>query len=133
MVGSRTGRSSCMDTNFYPVQTNLIDGARRENDAVFLVDVGGGKGHDLQEVYRKHPKLPGKLVLQETKGVLEEAKEECGLDGKIVLAEHDFFTRQTILGMSINRTAVLLINGNSSTEIIRCTGLLYAFLSARLA
>ena len=122
-----------MDTNFYPVQTKLIDGARRENDAVFLVDVGGGKGHDLQELYRKHPELPGKLVLQETKGVLEEAKKECGLDGKIVLAEHDFFTRQTILGMFVSETAVLLVNGYSSAEIIRCTGVLYAFLFARLA
>ena len=122
-----------MDINFYPVQTNLIDGARRENDAVFLVDVGGGKGHDLQELYQKHPELPGKLVLQETKGVIEEAKEVCNLDGKIVLAEHDFFTRQTILGMFINKPAVLPVNGNSSTEIIRCTGVLHAFLSARLA
>ena len=122
-----------MDIKFYPVQTNLIDGARTENDAVFLVDVGGGKGHDLQELYRKHPKLPGKLVLQETKGVIEEAKEEHILNGKIILAEHDFFTKQTILGMFINETAVLLLTGNSSTKILRCTGVLHAFLSARLA
>lgn len=133
MAGKHTGRPNWMDVNFYPVQTNLIDGARRENDAVFLVDVGGGKGHDLRELYRQHPKLPGKLVLQETKAGIGEAKAECDLDGKIILVEHDFFTRQTILGMFINETAVLLVNGNSSAEIIRCTGVLYAFLSARLA
>ena len=89
-----------MNAHFYPVQMNLIDGARTEEDAVFLVDIGGGKGHDLQELHRKHPKLPGRLVLQDIKGVIEEAREEegCSLDGKIELAEHDFFTKQTILG-----------------------------------
>ena len=119
-----------MDANFYPVQTNLIDGARTEKDAVFLVDIGGGKGHDLQELHRKHPKFPGRLILQETKGVIEEARQEgCSVDGKIELAEHDFFTKQTILGMFINEIAVLLVNECSSTEIIRCSGVLYAFLS----
>ena len=95
-----------MDTTFYPVQTHLIDGARMEKDVVFLVNIGGGKGHDLQELHRKHPTLPGRLVLQETKGVIEKAREECGLDGNIDLAEHDFFTKQPILGTFINETAV---------------------------
>lgn len=74
MAGYRTGRPSWMDPNFYPVEENLVKHARTEPDAVFLVDIGGGKGHDLQELYRKHPRLPGKLILQELKGVIEEAK-----------------------------------------------------------
>lgn len=98
MAGYRTGRPSWMDTNFYPVEKNLVDGAKTESDAVFLVDIGGGKGHDLQEIHRKHPNLPGKLVLQDLKGVIEKA-EESGLDGKIIPMEHDFFTKQPIIGM----------------------------------
>ena len=86
-----------MDPNFYPVEENLVKDAKTEHDAVFLVDIGGGKGHDLQELHRKHPKLPGKLVLQDIKGVIEEAKAS-GLEEKIVPMEHDFFTKQPIIG-----------------------------------
>lgn len=98
MAGYRTGRPSWMDPDFYPVEDNLVKGARTEHDAVFLVDVGGGKGHDLQELYRKHPKLPGKLVLQDIRSVIEDA-EASGLDGKIIPMEHDFFATQPIIGM----------------------------------
>ena len=98
MAGYRTGRPSWMDPDFYPVEDNLVKGARTEHDAVFLVDVGGGKGHDLQELYRKHPKLPGKLVLQDIRNVIEEAKAS-GLDGRIIPMEHDFFSTQPIIGM----------------------------------
>lgn len=86
-----------MDSNFYPVEKNLVEGAKTEDNAVFLVDVGGGKGHDLQELYQKHPKLPGKLILQDLKGVIEEATAS-GLDRKLVFMEHDFFTKQPITG-----------------------------------
>lgn len=74
MAGYRTGRPSWMDPSFYPVEENLVKHARTEPDAVFLVDVAGGKGHDLQELHRKHPRLPGKLILQEVEGVIDEAK-----------------------------------------------------------
>lgn len=89
-----------MDPNFYPVEDNLVKGAKTEQNAIFLVDVGGGKGHDLQELYRKHPKLPGKLVLQDLKGVIEEARAS-GLEEKIIPMEHDFFTKQPIIGKSV--------------------------------
>ncbi|KAF6240794.1 hypothetical protein HO173_001467 [Letharia columbiana] len=51
-----TGRRSWMYPNFYLVEKNLVEGAQTEYDAVFLVDVGGGKGQGLQELYRKHPR-----------------------------------------------------------------------------
>ena len=108
MAGYRTGRPSWMDPNFYPVEENLIKGAKTEHDAVFLVDVGGGKGHDLQELYRKHPKLPGKLVLQDLKGVIEEA-EASGLDEKITVMEHDFFSEQPIEGMISSTVQIYLL------------------------
>ena len=90
-----------MDSGFYPVEENLVKGAKTEDNAVFLVDVGGGKGHDLQELYRKYPMLPGKLVLQDSKGVIEEA-QGSGLDSKIVLMEHDFFTAQPVIGIFVD-------------------------------
>lgn len=108
MAGYRTGRPSWMDHNFYPVEKNLVDGAKTEDDAVFLVDIGGGKGHDLQELDRKHPNLPGKLVLQDLKEVIEEAKA-AGLDDKIVAMEHDFFTNQPVIGMLLGTTVISVL------------------------
>lgn len=105
MAGYRTGRPSWMDPNFYPVEKNLVERARTEPDAVFLVDVGGGKGHDLHELYRKHPKLPGKLVLQDIRGVIEEARAS-GLDENIIAMEHDFFTKQPVKGMCPSTTRI---------------------------
>ena len=97
MGGYRAGRPSWMDPNFYPIEENLVKGAIEEHGAVFLVDMGGGKGHDLQELNRKHATLPGILVLQDLKGVIEEA-EASGLEEKIIPMEHDFFTEQPIIG-----------------------------------
>lgn len=97
MTGKHAGRPSWMDPDFYPFKENLIKDAKTEHDSVFLVDIGGGRGHDLQEMCAKHPELPGKLVLQEVKGVVKEA-EASGLDRKIVAMEHDFFTKQPITG-----------------------------------
>ena len=108
MVGHRIGQPSWMDPNFYPVDENLVNGAKTEDDAVFLVDVGGGKGQVLQELHRKHPNLPGTLVLQDVKGAIEEAKAS-GLDKKIVPMEHDFFTKQPIIGMLADRTRIHLL------------------------
>ena len=116
-----------MDPDFYPVEHNLVKDANIQDDAVFLVDIGGGKGHDLQELCRKYPELPGKLVLQDLKGVIIEAEAAAvGLDKRITTMEHDFFTRQPIIGMVPN-----LIE--ESANIARCASLLYAFLSTRLA
>ena len=60
MAGYRTGRRSWMDPGFYPLEKNLIEGTEPQDNRVLLVDIGGGKGHDLQELY---PDLPGKVVL----------------------------------------------------------------------
>ncbi|KAL8824346.1 MAG: hypothetical protein Q9191_005115 [Dirinaria sp. TL-2023a] len=97
MAGYRTGRPSWMDHGFFPVEENLVKGAKTEDDAIFLVDVGGGKGHDLQELHQKHPNLPGRLILQDLKDVIQEA-EASGLDEKIVAMGHDFFTEQPVKG-----------------------------------
>ena len=114
-----------MDPHFYPFEKNLIKDAKTEQDSIFLVDIGGGRGHDLQEMCAKHPELPGKLVLQEVKGVVKDA-EASGLDGKIVTMEHDFFTKQPITGKfgnTVGRVQLL-------TLATRCQGLLHAFLSS---
>lgn len=49
MGGYRQGRPSWMDSNFYPVEERLIKDMDTNDDAVLLVDIGGGLGHDLTE------------------------------------------------------------------------------------
>ena len=85
-----------MDQDFYPVEANLIKDARTDNEAVFIVDIGGGKGHDLEELKSKVPNLPGQLVLQDQADVLAEATD---LEPSILKMVHNFFTPQPIKGM----------------------------------
>lgn len=63
------------------------------DDAVFMVDIGGGKGHDLVEICRNHPNLPGLLVLQDQQSVIAEA---VGLEARIHTMIHDFFSPQPV-------------------------------------
>ncbi|PYH92255.1 S-adenosyl-L-methionine-dependent methyltransferase [Aspergillus ellipticus CBS 707.79] len=88
------GRASWMDPGFYPVQ-RLLEGVQVGTDDVLLVDVGGGKGHDLQEFRTKGPRVPGRLILQDQPAVIAEA---TGLHASIETMAHDFFGEQPIKG-----------------------------------
>ncbi len=53
-----------MDEGCYPLKERLQqDSQSDDKDLVFLVDVGGGLGHDLKELKAKHPGIRGRLVL----------------------------------------------------------------------
>ncbi|KAJ5474461.1 hypothetical protein N7475_004027 [Penicillium sp. IBT 31633x] len=94
MSAYHQGRPSWMDGNFYPVQS-LIDGAKTGEDDVFIVDVGGNKGHDLEEFVLKWPNTPGKLILQDQPHVLKDIKS---LNPGIKPMVHDFYLEQPIKG-----------------------------------
>lgn len=89
------GRPSWIEEGFYPVHDNLIQGARDDEDNVFLVDVGGGSGHDLVEFLSRWPGAPGRLVLQDLPAVLDDI---VALDPSIERMAHDFFTEQPVKG-----------------------------------
>ncbi|KAL1954422.1 hypothetical protein VTO42DRAFT_1192 [Malbranchea cinnamomea] len=95
MAAYRQGRASWMDPGFYPVQSNLVDGASTEKDSVFLVDVGGNKGHDLEEFRAKWPDVPGRLILQDQEAVIGQIKK---IHSSIEPMAHDFFTEQPVKG-----------------------------------
>lgn len=84
-----------MDKGFYPVKERLESGTKEAKNEVFLVDVGGGIGHDLQELKKKHPDLSGRLILQDQPNVIDQIGQS--LDG-IELTVHDFFTSQPVKG-----------------------------------
>ena len=85
-----------MDEDFYPVEERLgYDTQTDDNNAVFLVDVGGGLGHDLEELKFKHPRIRGRLVLQDQPEVIAQiSKASHGIE----LTTHDFFTSQSVKG-----------------------------------
>ncbi|KAJ5614880.1 hypothetical protein N7528_008534 [Penicillium herquei] len=95
MSAYHQGRASWMDPNTYPVQERLIDGAIEKEKDVLIVDVGGNKGHDLEEFRSKWPNAPGRLILQDLPQILADIKS---LDSAIEPMAHDFYTEQPVKG-----------------------------------
>ena len=89
-----------MDTKYYPFEKNLVEGTATQEDAALLVDVGGNKGYDLQELCQKYRSFPGRFMLQDQASVIKEA---TGLDPRIIPTEHDFFTPQLVKGNTLSR------------------------------
>ncbi|KAJ8120845.1 hypothetical protein ONZ43_g2554 [Nemania bipapillata] len=91
MSAYRAGKPSWLDPGFYPVTERLINGFDPDYSEVFLVDVGGGKGHDLRELMDKYPEIPGKLVLQDRPSVIATVTSDA-----FEASPHDFFTAQPV-------------------------------------
>ena len=101
MAGRKSGRLTWMEDGFYPVVENLAEGVSGEEDAVLLVDIGGGTGQNLQEFREKYSGLHGQLILQDKPDVIKAA---TGLDRSIKTMAYDFFTEQPIKGQSLVET-----------------------------
>ncbi|TID01804.1 O-methyltransferase mpaG [Colletotrichum higginsianum] len=95
MGAYRQGRPSWMDEGMYPVKERLINGFDHSGDGVLLVDVGGSFGHDMDELRRKQPAAPGRLVVQDLPSVISQIEK---LDDRIERMGHDFFNEQPIKG-----------------------------------
>ncbi|KIW83260.1 hypothetical protein Z517_02505 [Fonsecaea pedrosoi CBS 271.37] len=87
------------DLGFYPVKERLIQGVTGDEESVFLVDLGGSVGHDLEKFLVRHPfdTFPGHLVLQDRAEVIESIPENSLRAGIRAIA-HDFFTPQPVQG-----------------------------------
>ncbi|OJJ55948.1 hypothetical protein ASPSYDRAFT_1158180 [Aspergillus sydowii CBS 593.65] len=89
MEGQRANRVHWGD--WFPIQERILDGADGSNpERALLVDIGGGRGHDLMLFQQKFPRAPGKLVLEDLPSVIDEAAAElnqCGIEG----VKYDFF------------------------------------------
>ena len=105
MVGRREGIIKWTDHGFYPVEEKLGKDLSEDKDAVLLVDIGGGLGHDLEDFRAGYPHLRGRLVLQDLSRV---AKEVVQINERIEVFAHDFFKPQPIKGKSINNFQSIL-------------------------
>lgn len=80
-------------TDWFPVQERLLDGANEASP--LLVDVGGGKGHDVLGFQAKYPQKGRRLVLQD----LSPVTSEFGYLGPAIeRMNYDFFTEQPVRG-----------------------------------
>lgn len=95
MSAYRFGKPTWCDPGFYPVAERLTQGFDASLSDTFLVDVGGGLGHELEELNEKHPSLPGKLVLQDRQEVISTIP--AGKQTSFEANAHDFFTPQPIV------------------------------------
>ena len=88
MSGQRMNRKDWYD--FFPLDEVLFqDTTTTDPDAVFLVDIGGGEGHDAQAFHQRFPGHHGKVVLQDLPPVIDNISE---LDAATMRMKHDFFT-----------------------------------------
>ncbi|TXC00858.1 hypothetical protein FocTR4_00009201 [Fusarium oxysporum f. sp. cubense] len=76
---------------FYPVEERLSSGFDTNISDVFLVDVGGGCGHDLLS-FSNSIKPPGRLILQDLPEVIADVADKSVFETQ----KHDFFTPQQV-------------------------------------
>ena len=102
MSFQREGRPNF--TDFFPVESQLIDGITIGQDTVLLVDVGGGRGHEIVELRKRFPNLPGRTILQDQPHVIKEVQGTDGLEAM----GHDLFKSQPIRGRPMSREGTAL-------------------------
>lgn len=105
MVMINQGRPHWFDAGHFPVQRLLGSETKTSNDKdVLMVDVGGGQGQDITLFRKYFPDLPGRLILQDTPHVIQQAGElPDGIEGMT----YDFFTPQPIKGLSLSLSSVI--------------------------
>jgi hypothetical protein len=81
--------------NTFDAQGIVLDGAKKDPEAVLLIDIAGGEGHDIAAFQKAFPDAPGKLVLQDQPPVIDNIK---ALDERIVRQKIDFFQEQPVKG-----------------------------------
>lgn len=96
MTAYRAGKPNWFDPGFYPVAERLITGFEPTNNEVLIVDVGGGRGHDMSMFVAQHSSHPGKVVLQDREPVIASipGKETLPFECQV----HDFYTPEPIKG-----------------------------------
>lgn len=103
-------------TDWFPVQEQLLNGYQRatnDKDSVLLVDVGGGRGQDVEALKKRFPNAPGRIILQDLPRAVEHAKLSPGIEAMA----HDFMKLQTIKG-SVSSFVPPPIDGGSPVQRI---------------
>jgi demethylsterigmatocystin 6-O-methyltransferase len=97
-------------SDFYPVEERLGKGAETNSDAVMMVDVGGGLGHQAVGLKKKFPQLPGRFVVQDLMSLPPESDRVDGVEYVV----HDFLKEQPIKGSWTPQLSSVLRSGSST-------------------
>jgi hypothetical protein len=95
MTAYRAGKANWYDPGFYPVPEQMITGFDASTSDALLVDVGGGKGHDVAAFVAQHPNHPGRVILQDREPVIAAVVANGG-EKPFEAVAHDFFTPQPV-------------------------------------
>ena len=76
---------------YFPVEEKL----RSEHTRPLLVDIGGGRGHDLVSLKNRFPNLSGECIVQDLPSVIDDAED---LPQSVTAMAHDFFAPQPVIG-----------------------------------
>ncbi|KAJ5090818.1 hypothetical protein N7532_009502 [Penicillium argentinense] len=90
--------------------------AAQSSERTFLVDIGGGHGHQSIQLGQKYPNVLGRLVLQD----LPTTVENLAIEGVKVEA-YDFFQKQPLVGAKFYYLRRVLHDwpDNDATKILR--------------
>lgn len=104
MSAYREGKPSWFDSGFYPVTERLFEGFDANYSDVLLIDVGGGRGHDLLGFAARYPSHPGRIMLQDQAAVVAAIEVAAPPFEPQV---HDFFTPQQVRARAYSLHSVL--------------------------
>jgi len=89
---STWGEGNSLIQDLYPVREKLASEVDVKD--VMWVDVGGGYGQKTIALRSSIPDLPGRFIVQDLPGTVENAPKSEGIE----FQGHDFFTEQPIKG-----------------------------------
>lgn len=93
MARNRGSRKHWVD--WFPVESQILSAISSAENDTLLVDVGGGKGHDLERLLSKYPETKGWLVLQDLPDAINSIEQ---LSPDIHPMSHNFFTPRPVRG-----------------------------------
>jgi hypothetical protein len=93
MEAGRGSRTSWLE--WFPVREQIVDGFDISIGDVLLVDVAGGRGHDIEAFLGSFPDVHSRLVLEEMPSVLGDISN---LSSSIERVEFDLFKKQPMVG-----------------------------------
>ena len=96
MEGQRDGRNAWFE--YYPFQESVAAKVH-DHDDVLIVDVGGGRGHELQALKSTFPGAQGRMVVQDLSETIEGISS---LAPGIEAMKFNFFNPQPIKGLALS-------------------------------
>ncbi|KAH7016086.1 putative O-methyltransferase [Microdochium trichocladiopsis] len=96
MACYRDGKPNWFDSGFYPVQERLIAGFDPSIGEALVVDVGGGRGHDMVMFAARYQDHPGDIILQDQDVVIGEIENKDAQPFTAIA--HDFYKPQPLMG-----------------------------------